>query len=275
VPDHDSSLYGERIAEIYDTLHPLPPDADAAAAYLADLAGGGRALELGIGTGRVAIPLAERGVEVHGIDASPAMLERLAAKPGAASLDVRLGDFTDLSSEGTFDLIYVVLSTFFMLPTQEAQVRCFLEVARHLNPGGAFVVQVFQSGLDELLEHGVLRVSVVTDERVTLEAGRHDPLEQTVVMQRIVISEDRIRLCPITLRYARPPELDLMARCAGLRRRSRAGDWDGRVFAVSSPWNLTVYERPPRHTDAPLEGSLSGVLDQDATVDSGSLEDGR
>jgi SAM-dependent methyltransferase len=252
VADHDPSLYGEHIAEIYDTLHPRPPDADAAAAFLARLAPSGRALELGIGTGRIAIPLAERGVEVHGIDASQAMLARLVAKPGAASLRVRLGDFTDLSAEGSYDLVYVVLSTFFMLPTQEAQVQCFLEVARHLNHGGAFVVQVFQSGLDELLEHNLLHVSVVTDDRLTLEAGCHDPLEQTIVMQRIVFSDGGVRMYPITLRYARPPELDLMAQCAGLRRRSRAGDWDGSRLTVHSPWNLTVYERPPGRSGTQL-----------------------
>jgi SAM-dependent methyltransferase len=261
VADHDPSLYGERIADIYDTLHPLPPDAAAAAAFLANLAGDGRALELGIGTGRIAIPLADRGVEVHGIDASPAMLDRLATKPGASSLRVRLGDFTDLSAEGSFDVVYVVLSTFFMLPTQEAQVRCFLEVARHLTPGGVFVVQVFQRGLDELLEHDALRVSVVTDDRVTLEAGRHDPLSQTIVMQRIVIGDGRVRLCPITLRYARPPELDLMARCAGLRRRLRVGDWDGRSFTVHSPWNLTVYERAPARPGTDLGDPGAGLVE--------------
>jgi SAM-dependent methyltransferase len=243
MPDHDASLYGERIAEIYDTLHPVPPDAGAAVAFLAPLARGGRALELGIGTGRVALPLSARGVEVHGIDASPSMLDRLAAKPGGGSLHVRLGDFTDLSGEGRFDLVYVVFSTFFMLPTQEAQVRCFAEVARHLSPGGSFVIQVFQRGLDELIERDVLQVSTVTEDSVTLEAGRHDPAGQTLVMQRIVIGGDGIRLCPITLRYARAPELDLMGRLAGLRVRSRYGDWDGRRFGCDSPWNLTVYER--------------------------------
>jgi SAM-dependent methyltransferase len=254
--DHDPSLYGERIADIYDTLHPRPPDAAAAADFLAALAPGGRALELGIGTGRVALPLAERGLLVHGIDASAAMLDRLAAKPGAGALRACLGDFTDLSREGSFDLVYVVLSTFFMLPTQEAQIRCFAEVAAHLSPGGTFVIQVFQSGLDALIRREALQVSVVTEDRVTLEAGRHDALEQTIVMQRVVITTGGVRLYPLTLRYARAPELDLMARLAGLRVRSRVGDWDGRGFTVDSPWNLTVYEqdppaRPPRTATPP------------------------
>jgi SAM-dependent methyltransferase len=242
--DHDPSLYGERIADIYDTLHSRPTDAAAAADFLARLAPGGRALELGIGTGRVAIPLADRGLVVHGIDASAAMLDRLGAKSGAGALSARLGDFTDLSREGCFDLVYVVLSTFFMLPTQEAQIRCFAEVAAHLSPGGAFVVQVFQSGLDDLISRDALQVSAVAADRVTLEAGRHDAVEQTIVMQRVLITDGGVHLYPITLRYARAPELDLMARLAGLRMRSRTGDWDGRSFTVDSPWNLTVYEAP-------------------------------
>ncbi|HSO56499.1 MAG TPA: class I SAM-dependent methyltransferase, partial [Actinomycetes bacterium] len=132
--------YGDRIAEVYDAMTASLPDPADCADRLAELAGPGPALELGIGTGRVALPLAARGVEVHGIDTSAAMVEQLRAKPGGEAIPVTLGDFTDVPVEGTYPLVYVVFNTFFALLTQEDQVRCFAGVAGHLAPGGAFVL---------------------------------------------------------------------------------------------------------------------------------------
>ena len=136
------STYGEHIASMYDALH-VHMDPAAAVETLAELAGAGRALELGVGTGRIALPLAARGVEVHGIDASEAMVERLRAKPGGAAIEVTIGDFADVAVEGEFDLVVAAFNMFFALLTQDDQVRCFANVAEHLAPGGAFVVEAF------------------------------------------------------------------------------------------------------------------------------------
>jgi SAM-dependent methyltransferase len=136
--DHDASTYGDRIAGVYDRIAQPPSDAEAAAAFLSQLAGRGPVLELGIGTGRVALPLARRGVDVHGIDASAAMVARLRAKPGGDGIPVTIGDFGDLALRRRFPLIFVVFNTFFGLPSQEAQVRCFARVAEHLTDEGVF-----------------------------------------------------------------------------------------------------------------------------------------
>jgi SAM-dependent methyltransferase len=138
---HEPATAGERWAEIYDDWH--PGYEETAITALADLAHGGRALELGIGTGRIALPLAARGVEVHGIDASPAMVARLRVKPGGAAVPVTIGDFAEVGVDGRFSLIFVAFNTFFALATQEAQVRCFRRVADHLSNGGVFVVEAF------------------------------------------------------------------------------------------------------------------------------------
>jgi len=143
VAGYEPSTYGDRIAAVYDEWLGVPQDTDDAVAFLAGLAGQGPALELGIGTGRVELPLAARGVEVHGIDASEAMVARLHAKPGGEAIPVTIGDFADVPVEGAFPLVFVVFNTFFALLSQEAQVRCFENAARRLAPGGAFVLQAF------------------------------------------------------------------------------------------------------------------------------------
>src|SRR5437763_674176 len=139
--DYDASTYGERVAEIYDAQHDHLGESEAD--FLAELARGGRALELGGGTGRVALPLAARGLEVHGMDASPAMIERLRAKPGGERVRVHMGDFADVAAEGAFSLVYVVFNTIFALLSQAEQVRCFQNVARRLTPDGVFLVEAF------------------------------------------------------------------------------------------------------------------------------------
>jgi 2-polyprenyl-3-methyl-5-hydroxy-6-metoxy-1,4-benzoquinol methylase len=173
--DYGPSTYGDRIASIYDEWHPVEEDAEQAAEVLAGLAGDGPALELAIGTGRIAIPLAARGVSVHGIDASAAMVAKLRQKPGGADILVELGDFADVDAGGRFRLIFVVFITFFVLLTQEDQVSCVRNVAAHLEPGGAFVIEAFVP--DPTMYSAGQRVaatSVDLDE-VRLDAGRHDP----------------------------------------------------------------------------------------------------
>jgi SAM-dependent methyltransferase len=240
--DYGPSTYGDRIASIYDEWHPVEEDAEQAAEVLAGLAGDGPALELAIGTGRIAIPLAARGVSIHGIDASAAMVAKLRQKPGSADIPIELGDFADVDVGGRFRLIFVVFNTFFVLLTQEDQVRCVRNVAAHLEPGGAFVIEAFVPN-PTMYSAGqrVAATSVDLDE-VRLDAGRHDPSMQRVDATHVVIRHGDVRLYPVRMRYAWPSELDLMAELAGLRLRDRWADWNRAPFDASSTKHVTVYE---------------------------------
>jgi SAM-dependent methyltransferase len=238
---YDPSTYGERIADVYDATY--AGYEHATIALLADLAHGGRALELGIGTGRIALPLAATGVEVHGIDASEAMVTRLRAKPGGADLPVSLGDFADVAVDGQFSLIFVVLNTFTALPSQEEQVGCFRNVAQHLTNDGVFVVEMFVPDLARFTRGQYAVASVVGTDRVGLDVARHDPVHQQTVHQHIEITERGIRLYPAQLRYVWPAELDLMAQLAGMRLRHRWGGWQGEPFTAASGAHISVYER--------------------------------
>ena len=234
--------YGDRIADIYDDVMADLPDPGDCVDRLAELAGPGPALELGIGTGRVALPLAARGVEVHGIDASAAMVERLRAKPGGEAIAVTIGDFADMAVEGGYPLVYVVFNTFFALLTQEDQVRCFAGVAGHLAPGGAFLLTGFVP--DPTLYAGgqSVRAHGLGLDHVRLDVARHDPVAQRVEFQHLLVTAEGIRLLPGTIRYAWPSELDLMARLAGLRLRDRWGGWRHEPFGADSGLHVSVYE---------------------------------
>ena len=234
--------YGDRIAGVYDAMMTILPDPADCADRLAELAGPGPALELGGGTGRVALPLAARGVEVHGIDASAAMVERLRAKPGGDAVTVTLGDFAGVPVEGSYPLVYVVFNTFFSLLTQDQQVGCFAAVADRLAPGGAFVLTGFVP--DPTLYSGgqSVRTTELGLDLVRLDAARHDPVAQRVDFQHVVLSGDGIRLYPGAVRYAWPSELDLMARLAGLRLRERWGGWRREPFGAASDSHVSVYE---------------------------------
>jgi len=238
---YTASTYGERIAEVYDERHPAFEE--AAVRLLAELAAGGRALELGVGTGRVALPLAARGVEVHGIDASPAMVERLRAKPGGDRVRVTFGDFAEAEAEGEFALVYVVFNTFFALLTQEAQVRCFRNVAARLAPGGVFLIEAFVPNVARYTGGQATYAHEVTADRVILDVARHDPSRQYVAAQQIIITDGQVRLYPVQLRYAWPAELDLMARLAGLSLRERWGGWHRTPFTSESTHHVSVYAR--------------------------------
>ena len=237
---HDAAAAGERWAEVYDAWH--PEHEEAAIRTLADLVGGGRALELGIGTGRIALPLAARGVEVLGIEASPGMVRRLRAKPGGASIPVTVGDFAEVGVEGRFSLIFAVFNTFFALLTQEAQVRCFRNVASRLADGGVFAIEAFMPDLTRFAHGQALETVRVEKDRVLLVASRHDPVTQRVDSQHIAITGSGAALYPVSMRYAWPAELDLMARLAGLRLRDRWGGWDREPFTAGSRRHVSVYE---------------------------------
>ena len=240
--DKVEETYNQRCADVYDQWFGYFDE--AAVEVLEGLAGGGRALELGIGTGVVALPLAARGVEVHGIDASPEMVTALRAKPGGGALPVTLGDFADVNVEGEFPLVYVVYNTLFALQTQEEQVRCFRNVAARLAPGGAFVVEAFVPDLAQLSAGQGVRLLHMTDDRVGIRVFQHDPIGQKLKSRHVVFNEGGTRLFPVEVRYAWPSELDLMARLAGLRLRARWGDWRRGEFDARSEKHVSVYERP-------------------------------
>ena len=235
--DYTAATYGDRIAEIYDRM----VTGTAPVETLARLAGGGRTLELGIGTGRVALPLAARGVEVHGIEASEAMVARLRAKPGGDAIPVTIGDFADFRVEDTFELVFVVFNTFFMLPTQEQQVQCFARVAEHLGAGGVFLIEAFVPDPTRFANGQNVGISHLESDAVQLDLSRHDAAGQRVTCQHLVIDASGTRLFPAQLRYAWPSELDLMARLAGLRLRERWSDWSGSRFTSSSTSHVSLY----------------------------------
>ena len=243
--DYGPATYGDRIAEFYDRFHPGAGDATAQLRALTALAAQGAALELGIGTGRVAIPLAEQGVAVHGIDASEAMIDKLRTKPGGASIPVTIGDFSEVPVDGTFALIFAVFNTFYALTTQEDQVRCFQRVARRLADGGVFLIEVFVPDPARFTRGQSVGVTNLESDRVTLDVARHDPLGQRVDSRHLVLSESGTRIYPVQLRYAWPSELDLMARLAGLRLRDRWSDWTGAPFTAASSSHISLYERSP------------------------------
>jgi SAM-dependent methyltransferase len=238
--DYSDETYGDRVAAIYDDwygdLEPSSID------LLAELAGQGRTLELGIGTGRIAIPLAARNVNVIGIDVAQAMIDQLKAKPEAQSIDVHLGSFADLDVAGQFDLVYVVFNTFFMLTSQTEQVRCFRNVASHLTNNGSFVIEAFVPNLSRFQLGQMNLATKVTTDAIELDVGKHDSAKQLVTAQKVVLTEGNVRLYPIQIRYAWPSELDLMAQLAGLRLRERWSNWQKTPFDSESGKHISVYE---------------------------------
>ena len=204
-------------------------------------------MELGIGTGRIALPLAERGVEVHGIDASEAIVAKMRAKPGGDAIPVTISDFSQFnlvedSQDKRFSLVYVVFNTLFQATSQEAQVQCFRSAAAHLTDDGVFVVEAFVPDPTRFTRGQIVSASRVESDLVSLEISRHDPVNQLVHSQHLFVSESGIKLYPVQVRYSWPSELDLMAQLAGMRLRERWGDWDGSPFTASSENHISIYE---------------------------------
>ena len=212
-------------------------------AFLAEVAGGGPVLELAIGTGRVALPLAERGLEVHGVDASEAMVAKLRAKPGADRITVTMGDMADVPVEGRFSLVYLIFNTFFGLLTQDDQARCFRNVGERLAENGVFVLDVFVPDLARFDRGQRVSTTNVGTDTAWLNLDRHHPVEQRVDSIHAVLREDGVKLYPVRIRYAFPSELDLMAQLAGLRLRERFGGWEREPFTERSGQHVSVYER--------------------------------
>lgn len=238
--------FGERVAERYDetTADMFDPAVlDPAVDFLAGLAGEGAALELGIGTGRVALPLAARGVPVHGIDLSEAMVARLQAKPGADRISVTIGDFATTTVDARFSLAYVVFNTIMNLTTQDEQVACFANVAHHLEPGGCFVVEVMVPDLQRLPRGEVFRPFDVSESHLGFD--EYDVVHQGLVSHHFFCREDGLfeRLSQ-PFRYVWPAELDLMARLAGMVLRERWGGWTREPFTSDSAHHVSAWEKP-------------------------------
>ncbi len=238
--------YDERRAEAYDRRHAARfAEAEATAAFLAEFAEpGGRVLELGVGTGRLALPLAARRFQVVGIDSSPAMLAKLRAKPGGSAVSVVEGDFAEVSTivDGEYDVVFIAFNSLFELLDQDAQCRCVAGAESRLAPGGVFVVEALAPELTRL-EHSLTVTALAADE-VVLQATSHDPLTQVVRGHDVVLSEEGgVQLLPWAIRYASVPEVDLMARLAGLELRERWGGWAREPFSAASSRHISVYSR--------------------------------
>jgi SAM-dependent methyltransferase len=244
VENYVPSAYGEAHVDVYDALYADAFRTDLAVERLAGLAAdhGGSVLDLGIGTGRLAQPLVQAGIEVHGIEASPAMIERLRKQPGTADISVWRADMADFSLPGRYGVIVSAVSTLFMLPDSQRQIDCLRCAADHLGPGGVVVIEGFvpdQSRYDRKGDRTELRR--VGENSLHMVSSHHDPITQTVVITHVQAGADGVRSYAVTLRYAWPSELDLMARLAGLELVERFGGWDGRTFDAATTDHVSIY----------------------------------
>ena len=238
--------FDERIAAGYDATSTAmfdPAVVEPAVDLLAELAGDGAALELGIGTGRIALPLSGRGVPVHGLDISAAMLDQLRAKPGAERIGLTVGDFASTRVDGTFRLAYLVYNTITNLTTQDEQVACFENVARHLEPGGCFAIECVVPDLRRLPPGESVRTFDVTPPHLGFDEYEPES-DQILWSHHYWVLGDRVEQFSAPYRYVWPSELDLMARMAGLRRRSRWSDWHRAPFTIESTSHVSVWEKP-------------------------------
>ncbi|MCH2250159.1 MAG: class I SAM-dependent methyltransferase [Cognatishimia sp.] len=233
--------FGKLHAETYDALH-NPGTTDQAVSLLAELAGNGHTLELAIGTGRVALPLAEQGVDITGFDASPEMLEKLKQKPGGNRIPTSVADMASFDLEERFDFAFLIFNTIYNLTRQEDQVSCFQNVAKHLNPRGKFLVETFVPSKETFERHQAVRTKHVSFDQVWIEAVQHDPVTQNLAYQRIHITAEGVSLSPLPMRYIWPSEMDLMAELAGLKLINRWGGWQREPFTADSDMHVSVYQ---------------------------------
>jgi SAM-dependent methyltransferase len=242
----DDGYFDERIAATYDDDDEMfdPAAVDPVVDVLVELAAGGRALELGVGTGRIALPLAQCGVPVHGMDLSKAMVARLRAKPGGEDVGVTIGDFATTTVGGSFTLVYLVCNTIMNLTTQEAQVACFRNVAAHLRPGGCFVIDVMIPQLQRLPPGETFHVSSGSEDYWGID--EYDVATQGLTSHHLEIVDERVGRSSVPFRYVWPSELDLMAALAGLSLRERWGGWKREPFTSDSRKHISVWEKPDR-----------------------------
>ena len=241
----DDGYFGERVAARYDesTDKMFDPDVvEPTVDFLAQLAHGGRALELGIGTGRIGLALARRGVPVHGIELSNAMVERLRSKPGGQDIGVTIGDFATARVDGAFSVAYLVFNTIMNLTTQAEQVACFRNVAAHLDPGGCFVIEV---GIPDLQRLPPGERFVVFDGSETRWGiDEYDVANQGLISHHFEVRRDKVEKSSGSFRYVWPAELDLMAQLAGMTLRERWAGWKRELFTSESRQHVSVWEKP-------------------------------
>ncbi|EWM67621.1 methyltransferase [Micromonospora sp. M42] len=237
----DPGLFGRLWADTYDG--PGNPDPAPAVDFLAPLAEGGPVLELAVGTGRVALPLAARGLTVEGVEASPEMVAHLRAKPGGADLPVTIGDMADVPVAGPYRLVFLVFNTLFNLVSEERQAACFRNVARVLAPGGAFVIETFVPDPADFDRDEQVQVREVTEDSATIRVHRYDRAAQTFVRQTVTFDASGVHLKPFAMRYAWPDQVDELAERAGLRLTERYADWDRSPFDADSRSHISVYRR--------------------------------
>jgi SAM-dependent methyltransferase len=238
---HDDGYFGEAVAARYDDSSADMFSPEVVDPTVEFLAGEGRALEFAIGTGRVAIPLHQRGVPVHGIELSTAMLAQLRQKPGSHGIETTIGDMSTIRVEGTFDLGYLVLNTILNLTTQDDQVACVQNAADHLRPGGFFVIEVIVPGWERLLPGERFKIFDVSDDHWGVDEV--DVVTQAAVSHHIWDRDGELTRLSMPFRYVWPSELDLMAKLAGMTLRERWGDWDRSAFTATSPKHVSVWEK--------------------------------
>ncbi len=236
-------LYGKIYAEIHDDLFKGRDDLDVVSRVLYEHAGSQAALEFGIGTGRVALPLANHGVRVFGIDNSEAMLSKLHAKAGANQIVTKTGSFVTERMEGDFSLVFCVFSTLYLVSNQNDQVQTFANAARHLKPGGIFVVEGFVHDRRRFQFDQEAVTTHVAPDVVELRASKLNAANQTIEMNRVLLTQDGVKFYPNTLRFIYPSEMDLMARLNGFALHARWGGWDRAPFNANSQNQVVVYEK--------------------------------
>ena len=242
---HDDGYFDERIAARYDETSGEmfdPASVDPVVDLLVELAAGGRALELGVGTGRIALPLSQRGVPVHGIDMSTAMVAKLREKPGGRDVGVTIGDFSTTIVEGTFSLVYLVYNTISNLTTQAGQVACFRNAAAHLERGGCFLIEVMVPQLQRLPPGETFQVFFGSQDYWGIDEV--DVATQTSTSHHIEFVDGRAERFSMPFRYAWPAEYDLMAQIAGMQLRERWGGWEWEPYTSESRAHVSVWERP-------------------------------
>jgi SAM-dependent methyltransferase len=239
------NYFDQRIARSYEAKWPElfePAAIDPVVGFLAGLAGDGAALELGVGTGRIAIPLAQRGIPVHGIDLSPDMVAELRARPGAGAVGVTVGDFATARVDGRFRLAYLLRNTIMNLTSQDEQVACFLSVAAHLEPGGRFVIEVGVPALQRLPPGETVRAFAVTPAHLGFE--EYEVASQIAFSHHYWVVDGQLENFSAPFRYVWPSELDLMARLAGMTLRERWNDWSRAPFTSDSTQHISVWQKP-------------------------------
>jgi SAM-dependent methyltransferase len=255
----DAAEYGDLFADVYDEMYPADGQIEQIVAGIDRLAAGGPVLELGVGTGRIAVPAYAAGVDISGMDASHAMLDRLATKPDGARIPTFLGDFASTALGGPYSVVFVAFNTLFLLLDQRSQVACFRNVASSLDDGGRFVIEAFVPDLGRFDRGQRTSLTQLRTDSVQIDVALHDLARQRVSSAHVLASKDGIRILPVEIRYAWPSELDLMAQLASLELEHRWEWWDETPFTSTSPRHVSVYRRREPETKREAENQTPHV----------------